>query len=106
MTWLGGNVENPEPSSRSLFTAETQRAQRLAEEPRQSSTQALRNSASFAPLLAAHTVRVLPVKVRPQEMVMSLCSHTRRFMEATLGGESSKVKVLVGVGQAIRRAAA
>ena len=57
-------------------------------------------------LFAAHTVRVLPVKVRPQELVMSLCSYTRRLIEATLGGESSKVNVLVGEGPAIHRAAA
>ena len=57
-------------------------------------------------LPAAHTVCVLPVKVRPQELVMSLCSHTRRFIEATLGGESSKVRVLLGIGQVIHRAAA
>jgi len=61
---------------------------------------------AFASLLAAHMVRVLPVKVRPQELVMSLCSYTRRLIEATLGGESSKVNVLVGEGPAIHRAAA
>ena len=60
----------------------------------------------FASLPAAHTVRVLPVKVRPQELVMCLRSYTRRLLEATPGGESSKVNVLAGVGQAIHRAVA
>ena len=66
----------------------------------------LRLCVLFASLLAAHTVRVLPVRVRPQELVMSLRSHIRRLEGGDSRDGSSYVNALAGEGQAIHRAVA
>jgi len=51
-------------------------------------------------------LRVLPVEVRSRELAVCPCSYTRRLSVVTLSGASSKVKALVGEGQAIHRAVA
>jgi hypothetical protein len=51
-------------------------------------------------------LRVLPVKVWLRQLTVWPDSHTRRFLGATPGSESSKVKALAGEEQATHRAVA